>query len=67
MLKIEFIWSGSKNQLVKIQSQFISLEGAHVPVSREVTCLEVRLDSQLTFSRVWLAVASTICDSYEQI
>jgi len=62
--KTDFIWLGSKQQLAKIQCQSICLNGVHIPVYTEVTCLGVQLDSQLTFtltSNFWLATVSTIC------
>ena len=37
--KTDFIWLGSKQQLAKIQCQSICLNGVHIPVSTEVTCL----------------------------
>ena len=48
--KTDFIWLGSRQQLAKLQRQSVCLDGVHIPVSAEVTCLGVRLDSQLTFT-----------------
>jgi len=64
--KTDFIWLGSRQLLAKLQRQSVCLDGVHIPVSAEVTCLGVRLDSQLTFTPhiqclARLAVASTIC------
>jgi len=56
-------WLGSKQQLVKIQCQSICLNGIQICASTEVTCLGVRLDSQLTWpltSNFWLATISTM-------
>jgi len=48
--KTDFNWLGSKQQLAKTQCQSICLNGVHIPVSTEVTCLGFWLDSQLTFT-----------------
>jgi len=48
--KIDLIWLGSTQQLAKLQHQSVCLNGVNIPVSAEVTCLGVLLDSRFTFT-----------------
>ena len=48
--KTDFIWLGTRQQLAKITCQVIDLGAVQLPVSKEVTCLGIVFDNELTFS-----------------
>ena len=47
--KTQFIWHGTRVQLMKVDINSIKLDGFNIPVSTEVRCLGVVLDGELTF------------------
>jgi hypothetical protein len=48
--KTQFIWHGTRVQLMKVDISSIELDGVNIPVSTEVRCLGVVLDGELTFA-----------------
>ena len=47
--KTQFIWLGIRQQPAKVQRQTITLGTSTIPISAEVMCLEVVLDSEMKF------------------
>ena len=45
--KTQFIWLGTRQQLAKVQHQTITSGTSTIPISAEVTCLGVALDSEI--------------------
>ena len=45
--KTQFILLGTRQQLVKISCTSINLDGADIPLSTQVTCIGVIIDSEL--------------------
>lgn len=48
--KTQFIWLGSPSQLSKLGCHEVEIGAVKIPVSTEVTCLGVFIDSEITFT-----------------
>ena len=66
--KTQFMWLGSRQQVVKaqMQCQILTLDGSEIEFCTELVCLGVVFDPELTFAvhiRPLLENGSTICGS----